>query len=66
MRDNNLTLNEQHALNAIARDAIGHYDYGKPLGGLTLDEFRAARARLVAAGWVVKDTRGRYRLVASA
>jgi hypothetical protein len=52
---------EQATLRYYAREARGIDNTGAPLGGLTVERFKFARARLVQRGLLCRDHRGRYR-----
>jgi hypothetical protein len=52
---------EQITLRYYTREALGIDNTGAPLGGLTVERFKFARARLVKRGILCRDHRGRYR-----
>jgi hypothetical protein len=52
---------EWAALRYYTREALGIDNTGAPLGGLTVERFKIARARLVQRGLLRRDHRGRYR-----
>jgi hypothetical protein len=50
---------DQRVLSYYGREALGVIE-SEPLAGLRLSAFRAARERLLRAGLLVRDDRGRY------
>jgi hypothetical protein len=52
---------ERTVLRYYTREALGIDNTGAPLGGLTVERFKLARARLVQRGLLCRDRRGRYR-----
>jgi hypothetical protein len=51
---------DQLVFSYYAREALGIDNTGSPYAGLELGPFRAARARLVVSGSLVRTPNGRY------